>query len=294
METRASTFDEVRAAIQEKRAITMSGNGVINQVSEIVKLITTKTPILERIGYIYGKNAQTNIPLLDPGLALPSTVSEGYTTGSTDATAALTFKSITPIGYTSTLPVSWEALNLLSANLESELPALFAGVFASSMHTLAMGHLFHADGVATANKVEVTTGGAFPDIMDLVNLTYSLLDKNYLAPALVMNSAALVAAQASATDTVGKLYAEEIARSRTVNGIPIVITGSAPVDKAAGKTLVLAGDLNGYKMGIASELMIEPKKKVGDGNTYFDATLYFNGAVVQPKNFLAIIGKASG
>jgi len=291
MTTRANSFDEMRSAIQEKRAITMEGNGVINQVSEIVKLIRAKTPILERIGYIYGKNAQTNIPLLDPGLAIPGTVVEGFTSGHEDSTAALKSKAITPISWTSTLPVSWESLNLLSANLEGELPALFAEVFATAMNTLVMGHLFHADGVAAANKVSVTDSGEFASITDLVKLSFALQDKNYLAPVMVMNSQVAVYAMSSATDTVGKLYAEEIARSRTVNGIPLIFTGSAPVAKTTGSALVVAGDLSGYKCGVASELMIEPKKKVGDGQTYFDALMFFNGAVVQNKNFMSLVGK---
>ena len=292
MEKRSSSISELRSAIQEKRALTMSGNGAISQISEIVKLISDKTPVLQKIGYIYGKNAQTNIPLLDPGLASPGQIVEGFTVGSTDATAALTVETITPIGWTSTLPVSWEALNLLSTNLESEINPLFADVFAQAMHKLAVDAFFHADSVAAENKITVKTSDAFPDIMDVVDLSFKLLDKNFTSPALLMNASTLTGTMASATDTVGKIYAEELARTRTINGIPVILTGKAPVDKASGKTLVVAGDLNTFKMGVASEMIIDPKKKVGDGNTYYDAIMYFNGKVVQPKNVFALVGKA--
>jgi len=292
LQKRTNSFDDLKNAIMEKRGITMSGNGAINQISEIVKIISDKTPLLEKIGYIYGANASNNIPLLDPGLASPTQKVEGFTAGSTDATAALDFKVITPIGWTSTLPVSWEALNLLSANLEAELPGLFAGVFGQTMHLLATNTLFAAGSVHADNKIAVKTTGGYPDIMDIANLSFQMLDKNFIAPSLLMNSQTLTGIMGSATDTIGKIYAEELARTRSINGIPVVLTGKAHTDKAAGKTLVIGGDLNSLKMAIASELMISPKTKVGEINTYFDGSLFFNCGVAQPKNFFALVGKA--
>lgn len=286
------SFADIRDAMLEKRAVTVNGTGVINQITEIVNLIAQKTPLLQAVKYFYGPNASTNIPLLSPGLAAPSTASEGYTTGSEDSTAVLSSTSITPVAYISTLPVSWEALNLSSANLESQFPALFADVYARAMHKVVVDALFHTSGVAAANKLECAASG-LPSVIDLAELAISMQD--YMDNAVIVTSpAAYRNALASATDTVGKLYVEELIRSKSIEGVKVILTGFAPVSTSTGVLTAVGGDLTNFGMGVASSLMITPKSKVGDGNTYFDAAMYFGGKVIQNANLFGLKAKASG
>jgi HK97 family phage major capsid protein len=256
-----------------------------------VKLIQQKTPLLSMIKYFYGANASTNIPLLSPGLAQPVVQSEGYTPGSTDSTAVLSSVSITPLAYNSVLPVTWEALNLSAANLESQFPTLFADVYAQAMMKYVTDGLFHTDSVAAANKIECDAAG-LPSVMDLAELAISMQD--YMDDAVIVTSpAAYRNALASATDTVGKLYTEELIRSKTIEGVKVILTGFAPVSTTAGVMTALGGRMSEYGMGVASSLVIQPKQKIGENTTYFDTFMYWGGKVVQPKNLFALKAKAS-
>lgn len=286
----ASNFRSVKEGMVEKRAITMNGNGAINQVSEIVKEITAKTPLLQMVKYFYGPNAQTNIPLLTPGLAAPATASEGYTSGSTDSTAVLTKVTVTPVPYISTLPVSWEAINLNSANFDAELPSLFAGVYGQAMHNVIVDALFASGGVATANKLDALASG-LPKMADAAKLALTIKDYSDSA-VMVMSPTVYASLIADATTGVAQIYKEELVRNKTIEGVKVVLTSRANSDTTAGKSLIVAGDLSNFGMGVASDLRIEPKTKVGDGNVYYDAVLSFAGAVIQPKNLFAIVAIA--
>lgn len=288
----ANSFADIKDAMMEKRAITVNGTGAYGQVSEIVKLIQEKTPLLQGVKYFYGANASTNIPLLSPGLAAPSTASEGYISGSTDSTAVLSSVAITPVGYISTLPVSWEALNLSGANLESQFPALFADVYATAMHKVIADALFATGGVASGNKTECAAAG-LPTVVDLAGLAIKMAD--YADEGvLVMSPTVYANIIGSATNEMGKIYTEGLIRDKMIEGVKVIITGKAPSSTTTGASMVVGGNLQYFGMGVASSLMIEPKSKVGDGNTYYDAALYFAGKVIQPSNFFALKAKAAG
>jgi HK97 family phage major capsid protein len=287
-----TSFADIRDAILEKRALTVNGTGVISQITQIVELIAAKTPLLQAVQYFYGPNASTNIPLLSPGLAQPATASEGYTTGSADSTAVLGSTSVTPVAYISTLPVSWEALNLSAANLESQFPQLFAKVFGQAMHKLIVDALFHTTGVASGNKIENAATG-LGTIYDAANLAVSMGD--YMDSAtIVIAPATYKAWVASATEVSGRLYVEELIRSRTIEGAKVIVTSYAPTSVTGGVLTAVGGDMANFGVGVASSLMITPKSKVGDGNTYFDAAMYFGGKVIQNGNLFGLKAKASG
>jgi len=286
------SFADIRNAMLEKRAVAINGTGAINQVSEIVKLIQQKTPLLSMVKYFYGANASTNIPLLSPGLAAPVAQSEAYDGGSTDSTAVLSSVSITPVGYNSVLPVSWEALNLSSANLESQFPQLFADVYATTLHKTIVDTLFHTASVASANKIECAASG-LPSVIDLAMLAISMQD--YMDDAVIVTSpAAYRNALASATDTVGKLYVEELIRSKTIEGVKVILSGFCPVSVSTGVMTAVGGRMSEYGVGMASELVIQPKQKLGNNSTFFDSFMYWGGKVIQPANLYALKAKASG
>lgn len=285
----ATSFADVRDALLEKRAVAINGTGAINQVSEIVKLIQQKTPLLQAVKYFYGANASTSIPLLSPGLAVPVAQSEAYSGGSVDSTAVLSAVSIVPVAYNSVLPVSYDAIRLSAANLESQLPSLFADVYANAMHKVIVDSLFHTASVASANKTECAASG-LPTVMDLAILAMNCQD--YMDDAVIVVAPATYrAVLASATDTVGKLYTEELIRSRTIEGVKVIVTGFAPTSTSSGVMTAVAGNLSNWGMAVASELSIQPKSKVGDNSVYYDSFMYFAGKSIQPANFFALKAK---
>jgi hypothetical protein len=50
----------------------------------------------------------------------------------------------------------------------------------------------------------------------------------------------------------------------------------------------VAGRLDNYGLGMASEIIIKPIEKVGDTNTYFQASIFANGTPVVEKNFYGL------
>jgi hypothetical protein len=115
VETRSAVYADVAKAIIEKRAITLNGTGVINQVRELIKEFRSRTPVLEKVRYFYGASAQTNIPVLSPTIAVPGNYAEGATTISADTQAVLGNSILTPYAYISLLPISAEAISLGTA-----------------------------------------------------------------------------------------------------------------------------------------------------------------------------------
>jgi HK97 family phage major capsid protein len=287
-------YKAVSEAMQEKRAITLSGTGAINQVKELAKELSQKTPILEKVRYFYGPNAATNIPVLSPGLATPATAAEGATSIAVDSTAVLGNKSLTPHAFVSILPVSLETIKLGSIDFEAELPVIFADAFGLGFHkqiltgtgtSLDFQGLF--TGIPAANQIACSEAGN-PLIVDLVNLALTM--KDYVDNAVIVLNPAIysgVLADATIDDTI-KIYKEELIRNKTIENVPVILTGAAPKVLTAGSIVAVAGRLDDYGFALASEISIEPIKKVGDTNTYFQASVFGNGAKVVDKNFYGL------
>jgi len=151
---------DVGKAMVEKRAITLSGTGAINQVRELAKELARKKEILNLVRYFYGPNAATNIPVLSPSIATPAAAAEGASGIAVDAQAALGVRSITPRAFVSILPVSAEALALGSINFEAELPAIFAEAFADGF----------AQQVVQGNGTGLNFQGLFTGITAILSL----------------------------------------------------------------------------------------------------------------------------
>ncbi|MDR0722094.1 MAG: phage major capsid protein [Treponema sp.] len=297
-EVRAS-FAEVKKALIEKRAITLNGTGFINQVREIAKEVQARTPILQGVRYFYGPNAQTNIPVLSPTIATPGNYAEGATAISADSQAQLIGKTITPYAYVSLLPVSAETITLGSVNIESELPVIFGDAFAQAFH----GGILTGDGtgrnfkglfpaVLSSNKIECAATGA-PKVADLVKLALTVQDLTDDC-IIVMSPGIYSQIMADATTGVADLYKEELIRTKTIEGVKIILTSGAPASITGGSLVAIAGRLIDYGVGLASEITIEPIKKVGDTNTYFQATVFANGIPIVPKNFFGLATKSVG
>jgi HK97 family phage major capsid protein len=294
VETRAVATADIQKALIEKRAITLNGTGAINQIRELVKELQAKTPILERVRYFYGPNAATNIPVLSPGLATPAAVAEGATSIAVDTTAAMSSKSITPHAYVSILPVSLEALSMGTVNLDSELPAIFADAFAQGFHRgiltgngsgLNFSGLFNA--IPTANKIACGAAGN-PLIADLVALALTIQDLTDNG-VIVLSPSIYAGILADTTTGVVELYKEELIRNKRIENVQVILTSAAPSSLTAGSVVAVAGRLDDYGLGMASEINIDPLKKPGDTNTYFQASVFANGIPIIEKNFYGLV-----
>jgi HK97 family phage major capsid protein len=288
----ASTAD-IQKALIEKRAITLNGTGAINQIRELAKELQAKTPVLEKVRYFYGPNASTNIPVLSPGLATPATAAEGATAIPVDSTAAMGNKFITPHAFVSILPISLEALTMGTVDFDSELPSIFADAFAQAFH----------NGILTGNGTSLNFTGLFgsipagnqiacanegnPVISDLVELALTIQDLTD-SGVIVISPSIYSGILADQTEGVAEVYKEELIRSKTIENVRVILTSAAPSALTDGSIVAVAGRLDDYGLGMASEIAIEPIKKVGDTNTYFQASVFANGIPIVPKNFYGL------
>jgi HK97 family phage major capsid protein len=293
IEKRSVSTADIQKALIEKRAITLNGTGAINQIKELAKELQAKTPILERVRYFYGPNASTNIPVLSPGLATPAVVAEGATNISVDTTAVLGNKSITPHAFVSILPISLEALTMGTVDFDSELPAIFADAFAQAFHTgvltgsgtgLNFTGLFNA--IPTANQIACGAAGN-PKIADLVELALTVQDLTD-SGVIVLSPSVYAGILADSTTGVADVYKEELIRNKTIENVRVILTSASPSSLTAGSIVAVAGRLDDYGLGMASEIAIEPIKKVGDTNTYFQASVFANGIPIVEKNFYGL------
>jgi len=285
---------DIANAIREKRSITLSGTGMTNVVSQMVKEAAAKMPLLGKVRVFNGRDASTNIPVWSPSVAVPSNFAEGATGVSSDSTAALGVTSITPYAYISVLPVTNEALLLTGSNLESELPGIFGEAFAKKMHAgivtgggtgRDMLGIFTAGAVDADNLIACDAAG-LPKIADVVELALKLQDF-YDDAAIVMNSAVYASLMADTT-TGTDVYKQELASSKTIEGVKVILTSYAPTDTTADKVIVVGGNFSDYALAVASALSIEPMKKVGENVVYFQAVAYFNGKPILGKNFFGL------
>lgn len=287
-------FRELRQAMSEKRAVTLNGAGAISVLSELFKVLQAKTPVLERVRYFRGANANTNIPIWNPTIATPNNYAEGAGNVAWDAQGQLGIRQLTPVAYASVLPVSAEAVKMGAINIESELNSIFADAFAQAFHAgvlqgdgLGRNMLGLFPAIPVANRIPCGAAGA-PLVADLVTLALGMKDRTDNS-VIIMNPSIYSSILADVTVGVADLYKEELIRSKTIEGVPVLLTSGAPAATAAGSIVAVAGELNQYAIAMASEITIEPKKIVGDTNTYFEATVFANGRPIIPENFFGLV-----
>lgn len=291
---RSTQYADIANAMKENRAITINGTGAINQIKELVKILTAKTPLLQKVRYFYGANASTNIPVFTATPARPAAQAEGAKEIANDVKAAMGNKALTPYAFVSILPITAEAIRLGSIDIESELDGIFADAFADAFHNgIANGTGLSGEftGLFTgvdASNVTTSTGDTLK-MQDLVNLALQIQDKTD-SGVIIMNSAVYSTFMADTTDGID-VYKESLARDKKIEGVSVVLTSAAPNSVASGSTVAIAGDLKDYGMAVAGELEIEPIKVLGDTHTYFQATMYANGSPIIAKNFYGLAVK---
>lgn len=292
-ETRGLLFnrDAWLKAAEEKRALQIGATkfGSVNQIKSLVKEIAEKDGVLAKASFFYGANASTVIPVLSPSIANPADYAEGATNVAVDTDAQLKTTEITPKAYVAVLPITAEALKLGIVDLEAELPDVFGRAFAKVMHSgmvtgagtsKKMTGLFTAaaDSTSGATVTELAANQTAIKLSDLATLalTVSALDEEY---EIVMNPTVYgsMLADSTAGEDV-KIYKESLIRDKTIEGVKVTLDAKAPTSTSAGAILCVAAPLSRYAVGIAGEIDIEAIKKVGDTNTYFQATMFFGGA----------------
>lgn len=280
-----NSIADVAKAFQEKRTITLSGTGITNTVRDLVKLMTPKKKILEKVRYFYGENASTIIPVWGSSLTRPAPVAEGGTITS-ESQNPLGNKSLTTYAFATSIPVSNETLKLSAADFESELQNILADSFADAI----AWQIFNGTGtggnftpVYTAGVNEITSAATTLKIADLVKLALSVSDSTDNA-CIFMNSAVYNAFISDTSDT-HKVYREDLIRNKMIENVPVFVTSYSPSDIATGKKVAVAGDFGNYAVAVAGELHIEPKKTAGSLTTSFDVDMYLAGTPVLPANF---------
>lgn len=300
--TENRAWSEIAKAMIENRSITITstlnnepanGVGAINQVADLWDLIKQKEPLLDRISYFNGPNFETQIPVLEARPAVPTAYAETASKASAiDSTAAIKVKKINPETYFTVLPITYEAARQSFVGLESRIPGLLAEAFRTAMCKLVFDGIFDDDNVASANQIETGSASAV-SFKDLDDLALAVLDTDIAEPVIVMNPG-IYSALAAADAQGYNFLKEELVRNKTLEGVKVILTGKAPKfgSATAGDVVVWAGDLKNYAMGVADQVTVEPLKKVGDSNIYYQAIAAFNGTVVQPKNVFGLVKKA--
>lgn len=296
--TEVTELRKVADAMCEKRSVTLNGTGTVNVVRELAKGIVKRTSILEGAKFFYGANAATKIPVWGTQLKADF-LPEGAT--GTAKTNQLSVTSLDAKQALSSLPVSNMTLDLGAANLEAELPGLFAGAFSDlladgmingksftngSDTEVAMVGLFGASNGTTAYTAAAT-------VAKLAELARTLKANTYAKPCIIMSPTvyALFIADSSTNDST-KIYKESLIRDKMIEDVPVVLTAYAPSTGsgsagawADGDVIAVGGDLSNYAIGMAGELSVKAKDTASSTVTTFDATIYAAGKPVIASDF---------
>lgn len=286
---------DVLSAMQEKRAITLSGAGSVEVVNRLFKVFKNKTGVLEGLRYFSGPNAQTKIPVLSPRPARPARVAEGVTNASADSTAAIGHTDLEPETYFSELPVSFETLKYLPVDFENELVEIMADAFADAMANQVVNGkgkttYYEFSGLFTSvpsgNKIECAASGA-PTIADLVKLALTMQNKVMAQPTIII-SPTLYAGISTASVSGYDVYKNELIMNRTLEGVKIEVCGYAPSTTTANSIVAVGYDKGDYAVGVTTDITIEPIRAKGDTNTYFQAIMGMDGKPIVAANLYGL------
>jgi HK97 family phage major capsid protein len=283
----ADYFNDLSKAIIEKRAIALNGTGAINQIKELVKELVEKKEILSMVKTIYGDNAEFGIPVLSPALAKPESYIEGEKNVLVDTQANLNERIIDPKPYISILPVSSNVLELNSTNFVNELPEIFAEAFSDVLAKSIIQGNDGFDGLFN-NNIPNKADTEFK-ILDLAKFALKLNDYNGDAVIImnphIYNKFMLDTAEDDST----KIYKKILIEEKKIEGVEIHLTSYAPYTTNTGSIVAVGFRPEDYILALAGQINIEPIQKVGDTNTYFQATLFCGGTKNINKNFYALV-----
>jgi HK97 family phage major capsid protein len=280
---------KIKESMIQKRSVTLNGTELVANIRTLFEEQMNKDPILSKVSYYYGPNGITNIPVLSPHLADPVGYPEGANNIAEDKQANLRVTTLTPRAFASVLPISAETLSMGLVDFESELPKLFARIFSKVMHKQILtgdgtGQNFTSIISGASKQFEIA--GTTPKISDLAQTAVQLGDYFDGDAAIVMHYNTYNQVMSDNTVGVAELYKEELIRTKTIEGVKIILTGDHPsYSGTSGSVVWSAGPLNQYAVGIASEVKIEPINVPTSTQTYFRAISFMNGKPIVPENF---------
>lgn len=184
----------------------------------------------------------------------------------------------------------------------TERRALQIGTVGSISRTMHKGMLTGAGtdkkmrGIYVSAKAstagQTALGTANTKISELAKLSLSVLGKSELYTLLMNPSVYQTLLADSTTGEDVKIHKEGLIRDKSIEGVPLFLDSLMTAGTAAGDLVVVAVPLSRYAIGIAQQLVIEPIKKVGDTNTYFQATMFFAGKQISDKDIYSLVVKS--
>lgn len=285
IEARGAGWGEIVKAMREQRAITSNGAGV-NTLPGIVKALVDGDKLRSLVSIYKAANASSIVPVFAPHLAIPVGNAPGATGIAADSTAVLAGKTLALKAWYSILAVGNDAL--LSTDIESELPNIFAEAFGAAIDKAivvgagsgsdALGiFIASASGVPTTSDIEVAAAGT-PKWVDFAKLALTLNglsgDRSSLA---IVCHANIIAPLLSETTTGCDPFKVEFLTKGTILGIPVIMSSYAPTTLTAGSYVAAGGYFRHYALAIAQEIRIDPIRTVGSDNVTFQAFMYMQG-----------------
>jgi HK97 family phage major capsid protein len=274
--------------------LTENGAGNVEVVSEIVRGLTSKGLIAPKVRIFYGDNARTNIPVFDPGLAMPSGVNYGDES-TTASTAALNPVTLTPYPFISLLPV--DRLALYTTSIESSLVDIFGDAFGQSWDNQILNGtgsyqftgIYNSTwitSVSTAYSGNVKTAASatavtWKELQSLARTASAVGPSGNMAMIMhpdVINSVitATGASPAAEIEYLGK---------GTIAGVPVILSNWAPNTMTTGKYVAVACDLSKYAAAFVRDIIVDPIKVKGSAYVYEQASVYANGAPLSKSAF---------
>ena len=278
-------------AAGERRAITIGSTGNVQIVPTLVAdAIKNYSKITAGLSYFYGPNADTVIPLI--GVPDEATVDEnGDITN--DSATKLTVSEIKPKAHVVQLPISAETLLMSGANIEAQLPALFAKAFGKGMAKGALqgtgaGNAMTGAYLAGALALQETCAAAGnPTWTDLICL---ILDaKDMWDDAVLVLNPTFLSALISADNNDPLVTA--FLMTGAIMGMQVIATGYAPKDTTSGAVVAIAMPLSNFGVGVAQQMVVEPIISSTSTQRLFRATMFYNGKPISANNGYALLAK---
>lgn len=281
-------------AIMEKRAIQVSGTGIVETVPELIKLVKNRNVAAGQARYFRGPRTGFTIPLVSAYPAAPTKQNEGATSVSVDSTAALSYKSLAPVTYMSILPVTWEQAKY-SVVSEAEILQLLADSFSDTIEqnllsASASGDIkgiFASASVASGNKTTCAAAG-YATLADVYAFAGKLKGRtgNFEMWMSVEQMTALMSESTSDYNFVK----EEIAHKGTIRGVKVNESNNIAASTTAGASLVVGIDLgSNYGIVWADDLEIRPVVNYNSSMTYYQGLQGLAGDVINNANNFALV-----
>ena len=293
-ETRA--WEDLRKAMDEKRAITINGAAGVNLIQDIFSVKQVASKFFGIISPFSGPYGEVRIPIISPSLALPVGSAEGAASISADSTAVFGGRSLTLKPWYSILTVSRGLDRGLSVDgFRSKMIPVFQKAF---MSTIDKGILIgagtgndalgvfvaNANGVTTSQDIACAAAGA-PKLVDLLTLVSTLLDYNAAEEVSVAISGTFLSAMLLESTSSLECIKNEILQKGTIRGVRVMQSGHAPTTVTAGSYVAVGGPFSDYAWGYSNGIAIVPIEKSASDNIEYNAYMYQDGRPIIGPNF---------